>query len=80
MDSPLAVLCDHQEETLDVLKMNQSAIWGGATLGLIVGLIAGIFREVFWLTVIYGVLIGVGVGILATILGWVSDTVRRRSN
>ena len=56
------------------LVNKRSALWGGATLGLIVGIIVGIFRDNFWSTVVYAVLIGIGVGMLANILGWISDT------
>jgi hypothetical protein len=35
---------------------NRSAIWGGATLGLVVGLILGFFVGSYWTTVLYAVL------------------------
>lgn len=33
----------------------RSAIWGGATLGLIVGVILGLFLGRFWSTLLYAV-------------------------
>ena len=60
-------------------SMKRSAIWGGATLGLIVAAIIGLFRGDFWPTILYAVLIGVGTGIIASVLGWIGDTLGRRS-
>lgn len=57
----------------------RSAIWGGATVGLIVGLVLGFFVGSYWRTVAYAVLIGAGVSLIAQILGMVSDAMRRRS-
>ncbi len=57
------------------MNTGQSAIWGGVTLGIIVG----VFRDGFWLTVIYGGVVGLVVGFLATTLGWISYTMRRRN-
>jgi hypothetical protein len=57
---------------------NRSAIWGGATLGLIVGLILGFFVGSYWTTVLYAVLIGAASGVVANVLAWPSDIARRR--
>jgi len=56
----------------------RSAIWGGATLGLIVGVILGCFVGKFWTTLAYAVLVGAGVGMVAEVLGRVGDALRRR--
>lgn len=56
-----------------------SAVWGGATLGLIVGAIVGLVIGSFWAGLLYGVLIGAGVALIASILGWIADTIQRRS-
>ena len=57
----------------------QSAIWGGATLGLIIGIVVGLVRDPFWGTLVYGVLIGTALGIVATLMGWLGDYLRLRS-
>jgi hypothetical protein len=56
---------------------NRSAIWGGATFGLLIGLIVGFFRESYWHTVLYAVLIGAALGVGANILSWVGAVIRR---
>jgi hypothetical protein len=55
-----------------------SAIWGGATLGLVVGLILGFFVSSYWTTVLYAVLIGAASGVAANVLAWPLDIVHRR--
>jgi hypothetical protein len=47
---------------------NRSAVWGGATLGLLIGLVVGFFRESYWATVLYAVGIGAGLGVVANLL------------
>jgi hypothetical protein len=58
---------------------NRSAVWGGATIGLVVGLILGFFVGTYWMTVLYAVGIGAAVGVVANILGWLSDRGRNRA-
>lgn len=47
-----------------------SAVWGGATLGLVVGLILGFFVGSYWTTVLYAVLIGAAVGVASVVVAW----------
>jgi hypothetical protein len=56
-----------------------SAIWGGATLGLVIGLILGFFVGTYWTTVLYAVAIGAASGVVANVLGWVGDRGRNRA-
>jgi hypothetical protein len=60
----------------------RSAIWGGATLGLIVGLVLGFFVGTYWMTVLYAVLIGAASGATANVLAWFGSSMqtRRRGN
>lgn len=55
----------------------RSAIWGGATLGLIVGIIIGIFNKDFS-NIFRAILIGADVGLAAEILGFLGDRLRMR--
>lgn len=59
-------------------KDNRSAIWGGATLGLIVGLVAGFFRENYWQTVIYALAIGGALGLGSVVVALIGNAVLRR--
>lgn len=66
------------------MEDNRSAIWGGATIGLVVGLILGFFVGSYWMTVLYAVLIGAATGVAsnvlagtANVLAWTAS--RRRS-
>jgi hypothetical protein len=56
---------------------NRSAIWGGATFGLLIGLIVGFFRDSYWQTVVYAVLIGAALGLAANILSWIGAVISR---
>jgi hypothetical protein len=58
---------------------NRSAIWGGATIGLVIGLILGFFVGTYWMTVLYAVGIGAALRVVANILGWLSDRGRNRA-
>jgi hypothetical protein len=60
------------------VKDERSAIWGGATLGLLVGLTIGWFRDSYWETVLYSVLIGAGCGLAADALARVGNRLLRR--
>jgi hypothetical protein len=55
-----------------------SAIWGGATLGLVVGLVLGFFIGSYWTTVLYAVLIGAASGVVANLLALPADILHRR--
>lgn len=57
---------------------NRSAIWGGATVGLIAGLVAGFFRESYWQTVLYAVGIGSALGLAAELLAASAIILRRK--
>jgi hypothetical protein len=61
------------------MREKGSAVWGGATLGLVVGLALGFFVGSYWTTVLYAVLIGAASGVVANILGWLSDRGRSRA-
>lgn len=54
----------------------RSAIWGGATAGLIIGIILGIIKGDFS-DILRATLIGADVGLVATILGVISDRMKR---
>jgi hypothetical protein len=54
-----------------VRNQGGSAIWGGATLGLIVGLVLGFFVGSYWTTLLYAVLIGAAIGLATNVLAWV---------
>ena len=56
----------------------RNAIWGGATIGLILGVIVGIFRSPFFTTLGYGFVIGTFAGIAAELLGRISDYLKRK--
>ena len=54
----------------------RSAIFGGATLGLIVCVVLGLFAESFGRTIIISVLVGAILGFVAEILGKTGDRMR----
>jgi hypothetical protein len=58
---------------------NRSAIWGGATLGLLVGLIVGFFRQGYWQTVAIAVVIGAALGAGAEVLARIGGVARRKT-
>lgn len=53
----------------------KSAIWGGATIGLIIGIIMGITRGDFS-DILRAVLIGADIGLFANLLGFVGDRMK----
>jgi hypothetical protein len=61
-----------------VRRDNRSAVWGGATLGLVIGALIGVFGGQFWASVLWGLGIGAVVGFAAAFLGWISDLLRYR--
>jgi len=56
----------------------RSAIWGGATVGLIIGGLIGLFTGNIFLSIKNGVTIGGTIGIIAEVLGAISDRLNRR--
>lgn len=63
---------------LSFFTKRKSAIWGGATFGLIVGIILGIIKGDFS-DILRAALIGANVGLLAEIFGLLSDRLKRKS-
>ncbi len=57
----------------------QSAIWGGATVGLIVGLILGFFISPYWYTVGRAVIVGILIGIGANILAFIGNLFQKNN-
>lgn len=56
----------------------QNAVWGGATIGVVIGLIVALFRPQFdWDTVGHAAVIGAFVGLIAEILGAIGDRMKR---
>ncbi len=47
---------------------NQSAVWGGGTLGFVIGVITGIFIQPFWKTLLICIAFGMALGVLANML------------
>lgn len=56
----------------------RSAIWGGATIGLIVGIILGIIRGDFS-DILRAALIGADIGLLTIILAWIGSRLKSAS-
>ena len=63
---------------LSFFTQRKSAIWGGATIGLIVGVILSIIQGDFS-NILRAALIGADVGLSAEILGLIGDRLKRRS-
>lgn len=57
---------------------HRSAIWGGATGGLIIGGVIGLFTGDIFLGIKNGVIIGGVIGIIAEALGMIGDRIRRK--
>ena len=56
----------------------QNAVWGGATIGVIIGFVIAIYRPGFdWEVVGQSAVIGAFIGFLAEILGAIGDRMRR---
>ena len=51
----------------------QSPVWGGGTLGLLIGLVVGFFREHYWRTVIYSMAIGAILGAGTLVFSWFAE-------
>lgn len=58
----------------------KSAIWGGATLGLIIGFVIGLFTGNIGSSMKNGIIVGLVLGIVAEILGVISNYISRRNN
>lgn len=56
----------------------RSAIWGGATAGLIIGIILGFVKGDFS-DILRAAFIGADIGLLANILGWISDRLKDKT-
>lgn len=63
---------------LSFFTQRRAAIWGGATMGLIIGVILGIFKGDFS-DILRIALIGADVGLIAEILGLLGDNLKRKS-
>ena len=57
----------------------QNAIWGGATIGLIIGLIVTIFQKFNWSITYKAVVIGILIGLIADLIGLFSDYLKKKS-
>ncbi len=58
--------------------LHRSAIWGGATGGLVIGGIIGLFTGDIFSGIKNGITIGGTIGIIAEILVMISDRIRRK--
>ena len=63
---------------LSIFTQRKSAIWGGATIGLIVGVILGVLKGDFS-DILRAALIGADVGLLAEILELFGGRLKRKS-
>ena len=57
----------------------QNAIWGGATIGLVLGIIIAIFNKFNWSITYKAIVIGILIGLIADLLGMISDLLKRKS-
>lgn len=55
---------------------SRSAVWGGATLGLIIGVVVGFIKSDFSDTLRYA-LISADLGLLANVLSWIGNRLQR---
>jgi hypothetical protein len=56
----------------------QNAIWGGATIGLIVGVIIAMIKNFNWSITYKAVVIGILVGFIADLLGMLGDFLKNK--
>ena len=56
----------------------KNAIWGGATIGLIIGTILAIFQKFNWPILYKAIIIGILAGLIADILGLFSDFLKKK--
>lgn len=56
----------------------KNAVWGGATIGLLVGFVVAVIQPGFdWFTLGQATVIGAFVGLIAEILGSIGDRLKR---
>ena len=56
----------------------QNAIWGGATIGLVIGIILAIIKKFNWSITYKAIVIGILVGIVADLLGLFGDFIKKK--
>lgn len=61
------------------LGFGRSAIWGGATAGLIIGFLWGLFTGNIGNGIKNGVIIGAALGIITELLGFIGDRLKKIS-
>lgn len=54
-----------------------SAVWGGATIGLVIGLVVGLVKGDLGNAVMWGFSIGTFSGFAAEVLGWAGGLLKR---
>ena len=57
----------------------QNAIWGGATIGLVLGIVIAVFNKFNWSIIYKAIVIGIIVGLIADLLGMISDLLKKKS-
>lgn len=57
----------------------KNAIWGGATIGLIIGTVVAIFQKFNWPILYKAIVVGVLAGVVADILGLLSDLIKKKA-
>jgi len=57
----------------------KNAIWGGATIGLVIGIITAIVKNFNWSITYKAVVIGILVGLVADLLGMIADLLKKKS-
>ena len=57
----------------------QNAIWGGATIGLVLGIVIAVFNKFNWSIIYKAIVIGIIVGLIANLLGMISDLLKKKS-
>lgn len=57
----------------------RNAIWGGATIGLIIGIIIAVFQKFNWSIIGRAVIIGILVGVIAEVIGIIADYLKNKA-
>ncbi|MCB4792745.1 MAG: hypothetical protein LHV68_12795 [Elusimicrobia bacterium] len=60
------------------LFRKQNAVWGGATIGLVLGIIIAMFNKFNWSITYKAVVIGIIIGFVADLLGLISDLLKKK--